>query len=350
MYLKITPFWNQWHVVIIFTAACIGTIIAGLALHWIFKKISKKASQRKNKNIALLQKSSLIIFVLFLLYFIESLLLVPKEYSGYYSHLLALLVIVFFTWLIVQILYSVRDHIIKHAEKYSKDDINIRTIRTKLNILLKIAVFAIVIVGGAFALMTFPKIQQVGISILASAGVAGVIIGFSAQKSLGSLLAGIQIALTQPIRIDDIVVVEGEWGTVEEITLTYVAIRTWDKRNLIVPITYFVEKIFQNWTRTSFNVIGTVFLQLDHTTPIEKMRAALDNLLEKTDLWDKRVKKLDVTDSNAQTIELRILVSAINSGNLWDLRCYIREQLIGFLQREHPECLPKSRIAIKEKQ
>jgi small-conductance mechanosensitive channel len=144
--------------------------------------------------------------------------------------------------------------------------------------------------------------------------------------------------------------VEGEWGTIEEITLTYVIMRLWDKRRLVVPITYFVEKIFQNWTRNSFEVIGTVFLQLDHTTPIEKTRAALDRILEKTDLWDGQVKNLAVTDANSQTIELRILVSAINSGNLWDLRCHVREQLIDFLQREHPGSLPKSRLTIREKQ
>ena len=342
--------WNKWHILIIFVGSCLTVLIGSFVLYWFLQTVRKIS---RHKYTALLKKywlkSLFIIFLLFFLYIAESFISVPKEYYHYYSQFLTLLVIMFLVWFVIQVLYSVRDYIIKSVEKASLDDINVRAIRTKLNIFLKIAIFVVIVIGTACALMIFPKIHKLGISVLASAGVAGVIVGFAAQKSLSSLLVGVQIALTQPIRIDDVVVVEGEWGSIEEITLTYVIVRTWDRRRLVLPITYFVEKIFQNWTRTSFDIIGTVFLQLDHATPIDEMRTELGRILEGCDLWDGRVNKLDVTDANAQAIEIRVLVSAAKPSILWDLRCYVREKLIGFLQKNYPNCLPKGRLEIKEK-
>jgi len=166
---------------------------------------------------------------------------------------------------------------------------------------------------------------------------------------LSNLLVGIQIALTQPIRIDDTVIVEGEMGNIEEITMTYVVVRIWDKRRLIVPISYFVEKIFQNWTRKSSDLVGTVFLLVDYKTSFNELRTALDNALNATKLWDRKTKGLVITDAKSQAVEIRISVSAANSSDLWDLRCYVREQLINFMQNNHPEYLPKSNIEIKNK-
>lgn len=347
---KLIHIWNQWHTVLIFFGICIGVMIISLAAYWLLKRIIQILTRSNKKDINFFrkdwQKISLIIAVLLLLYFTEWFFLIPKAYSDYYSHLLTLLVIISLTWLAIRTLYAIREHLVKRAEKSSIDNINTRAIRTKLNILLKIVVFAVGIVGGATVLMTFPKIQQLGISILASAGVAGIIIGFAAQKSLSNLLAGIQIALTQPIRIDDVVIVEDEWGTIEEITLTYVVVRIWDKRRLIVPITYFVEKIFQNWTRNSSELVGTVFLHVDYTVSLDEMRVALDAILAGTNLWDGKTKNLAVTDTTFQTIELRILVSAADASRLWDLRCYVREKLITFLQEKHPEHLPKTRVLL----
>lgn len=353
MNFNITTFWHQSHTLIIFFAICIGVIITVVAIRYGLKKIIKIFRQEKCKKFILLrknwQKSLLVALILFLLYFVETLFLMPKEYSGYYYHLLSLLIITYLTWLTVQILYSLRDRIARRTDKDLAKEMNLRAIRTKLNILLKIAVFAVVIIGISLALMTFPKIHQIGISILASAGIAGVIIGFAAQKSLGNLLAGIQIALTQPIRIDDVVMIEGELGNVEEISLTYVVIRVWDKRRLVVPITYFIEKIFQNWTHSSFELIGTVILEVDYATPLNEMRIALDGILSNTNMWDGKTKSLAVTDAKSQTMQLRILVSAKDSSTLWDLRCYVREQLIEFLQKNYPQCLPKIRLDIGNK-
>jgi len=177
---------------------------------------------------------------------------------------------------------------------------------------------------------------------------AGIIIGLSAQKVVGSLLAGIQIAITQPFRIDDAVLVENEWGWIEEINLTYVVVRIWDKRRLVLPSTYFLEKPFQNWTRTSAEIVGSVFIYADYTISFQAMRDELSRLLNESELWNKNVKVLQVTDSKESTVEIRILVSAKNSPTAWDLRVYIREKMIEFIQKNYPESLPRTRVALEK--
>jgi len=229
-----------------------------------------------------------------------------------------------------------------------QDNLATRKIQTQVNILRKIAVALIVLVTLACMLTVFEPVRALGRSILASAGVAGIVIGFAAQKSLGTLLAGIQIAFSQPIRLDDVVIVEGEWGRIEEITLTYVVVAIWDLRRMVLPITYFLEKPFQNWTRSNASLLGTVFLYLDYTAPIAELRSELDRILAQSALWDKKVKGLQVTDAaKDRTIEVRILASATDSGKSFDLRCEIREKMVTFLQQKHPECLPRDRSSIE---
>jgi small-conductance mechanosensitive channel len=193
--------------------------------------------------------------------------------------------------------------------------------------------------------MLFDPVRQFGTSILASAGIAGIVIGFAAQRTLGNVLAGIQIALTQPLLIDDIVVVEGEFGQIEEITLTYVTVRTWDLRRMILPITYFVEKPFQNWSRVSTDLLGAVVLYLDYQAPIGELRKELKRLVENNPKWDRKVCGLQVTDTKQSAIEVRALVSSTDPGKVFDLRCEVREGLIAFLCRNHPESLPRQRNA-----
>ena len=205
------------------------------------------------------------------------------------------------------------------------------------------------IIATGSILMLFDPVRQFGTSILASAGIAGIVIGFAAQKTLGNVLAGIQIALTQPLLIDDIVMVEGEFGQIEEITLTYVTVRTWDLRRLILPITYFVEKPFQNWSRVSTELLGTVLLYLDYQVPMGELRKELKRLVENNAKWDKKVCGLQVTDTKQSTIVVQALVSAADSGKLGDLRNEVREGLINFLVRNYPESLPRSRnVAVEE--
>jgi small-conductance mechanosensitive channel len=224
-----------------------------------------------------------------------------------------------------------------------RDNLEARKVYTQVKVLKKIATVVIVIFTVAMMLMVFDSVRQLGTSILASAGVLGIIVGFAAQKSIATVLAGFQIAMTQPIRLDDVVIVEGEWGRIEEITLTYVVVLIWDQRRLVVPINYFIEKPFQNWTRVSAELLGTVFLYTDYTVPVQALREELDRILAGTKLWDGRVKGIQVTDSKERTLEVRILVSAGDAPTAWDLRCLVREKMVEFLQREYPGSLPRMR-------
>jgi small-conductance mechanosensitive channel len=226
------------------------------------------------------------------------------------------------------------------------DNLRARTIQTQFRVVQRIAVLIIVVLALGGILMSFDTFRLIGTSLLASAGIAGIIIGFSAQKTLSTIVAGIQIAFTQPIRIDDVVIVEGEWGRIEEITLTYVVVRIWDLRRLVVPITYFLEQPFQNWTRTESDILGSVFLFTDYTVPVEALREELDRICreETAGLWDGEVCLLQVTDASERAMTLRALVSARDAGSAWDLRCLVREKLLQFLQQEYPEALPRVRV------
>jgi len=195
-------------------------------------------------------------------------------------------------------------------------------------------------------LMTFPNIRHLGESLFASAGLAAVVAGLAARTTLSSLLAGVQIALTQPIRLDDVVIVEGEWGWIEEITTTYVVVRVWDLRRLVVPLSYFIEKPFQNWTRRTADLLGTVFVYTDYNVPVDQIRRELHDILERSGMWDGRVWGLEVTNATDRTMELRALMSATDGPKAWDLRCHVREKLIDFLQKNYPLSLPRVRADI----
>jgi small-conductance mechanosensitive channel len=196
-------------------------------------------------------------------------------------------------------------------------------------------------------LMVFDSARQFGASILASAGIAGIIVGFAAQRSIATLLAGSQIAMTQPIRVDDVVIVENEWGRIEEITLTYVVVRIWDLRRLVLPITYFIERPFQNWTRSSADILGTVFLHADYSVPLDALRTELTRILSTSRFWDGKVNVLQVTDAREHTLEIRALASAADASLAWDLRCEVREKLIQFLQRNYPDSQPRLRASVE---
>lgn len=225
------------------------------------------------------------------------------------------------------------------------DNLQARAIHTQVIVLKKVALTVIGIFTLASMLMVFESVRQFGASILASAGVAGIVVGLAAQRSIATLLAGFQIALTQPIRVDDVVIVENEWGRVEDITLTYVVIRVWDQRRLIVPMTHFIERPFQNWTRASSDLLCTVFLYMDYSVPIAALRDELTRVLEQSRHWDRRVNVLQVTDAKEQTLELRALASAADASIAWDLRCEVREQLVAFIQRNYPGSLPRVRAS-----
>lgn len=258
----------------------------------------------------------------------------------------SILYIVALTWTIIVTIKVFKKKYLKQYDISSSDNLRARKLYTQFNILERILIFIIVIIAIAFCLMLFDSVRKFGVSMFASAGIAGIIVGFAAQKAIATILAGMQIAIAQPIRLDDVLVVEDEWGWVEEITLTYVVVRLWDKRRLVLPTTYFIEKPFQNWTRTTAEIMGTVFIYADYTIDIDALRNELTKLLEASDLWDKKTNVLQVTDSKETTLEIRALMSAKNSPEAWDLRVYVREGLVKFLQKNYPESLPRTRISL----
>lgn len=270
----------------------------------------------------------------------------PEDGKALVTRGMSLLLILAFAYTLAGAVRFLRDLFLRRYDLGAADNLLARKMYTQVGVLEKIALTAIVVLTAACMLMTIPGVRQVGVSLLASAGIAGIVIGLAAQKSIGTLLAGVQIALTQPIRVDDVVVVEGEWGRVEEISLTYVVVKIWDLRRLVLPITYFLEKPFQNWTRVSADILGSVFLYADYTVPVDAVRAEFERLLKGHPLWDGKVCVTHVTDSRPEAMEIRLLLSTRNSSDGWDLRCHIREKMVEFLLREYPGSLPRTRVAL----
>ncbi len=263
------------------------------------------------------------------------------------AHGIGIVLIGTIAWLLVAMVDLVEAVL---AHKYSiemADNLAARRVRTQVQVLRRIIVMMIVLIAIAGVLMTFPAIRHIGESLFASAGLAAVVAGLAARTMLSNLLAGVQIALTQPIRLEDAVVVEGEWGWVEEITTTFVVVRIWDLRRLVLPISYFIEKPFQNWTRKSADLIGTVFLYTDYSVPVEEVRQELLRILQSSQLWDGKTWGLQVSNATDRTLELRALMSAPNGSRAWDLRCLVREKLLQFLQQQYPESLPRVRADVR---
>ena len=316
------------------------------ATRLILKKVSGEKYKKIKENLK---------FPIFLL-FLNIALLIPFAFTeelnlfwGNLKHLLDITLIFSISWILIKLLKVFK---IFMAEKHRvdvNDNLKARKIHTQYNILEKVITVIIIFFAVSTALMTFESIQKFGISLFASAGVASIIIGFSAQKIIASIIAGIQLAVAQPIRVDDVVIVEGEWGWIEEINLTYVVVKIWDQRRLVVPTTYFIENTFQNWTRKTSSILGTVFLYTDYTVPIDEIRKELDRLLEDNELWNNQVKVIQVTDATEKSMQLRILVSADDSPTAWELRVFLREHLIKFIKENYPESLPKTRVEFPNK-
>lgn len=272
--------------------------------------------------------------------------IIPEGYSNFVDKISSIMIIFGLSWATINLFRVLKVEYLEKHNLAEANNLHARKLHTQLNILERILTFVVIVVGIAATLMLFEEVRKLGISLFASAGIAGIILGLAAQKAIGTLLAGLQIAISQPIRLDDVLVVEGEWGWVEEIKLTYVVVRIWDKRRLILPTTYFIEKPFQNWTRTSADILGTVFLYTDYTVNFNAIREELTRLLNDHPLWDREVNNLQVTDSSAEGVEIRALMSAKNSPDAWNLRVDIREGLISFIQREFPGALPRTRVSL----
>jgi len=327
-------------------------ILAGLLLYGVLTLVLRYVVRPRNPGVAeslsLRADTAAALFLLTL--GAHSALSLARPYAfpdGHPDGLVRFLVILSlaaFGFLLIRLVRVLEDHLLAAVQMDTADNLRARRFHTQFRILRQVLTVGILVLVTASILLQFDGFRQFGGGLLASAGIAGVVIGFAAQRALGNLLAGFQIAITQPIRLDDVVVVEGEWGRVEEITLTYVVIRIWDERRLVLPIIYFLENPFTNWTRRTADIMGTVFLHVDYDAPLDAIRARVRQLVEGHPAWDGRVAEVVVTDALPTTLQLRALVSSRDSGSAWDLRCHVREGLVAFLKEDHPSSLPRFRI------
>lgn len=262
-----------------------------------------------------------------------------ESYFVYSASKVALIVVS--TWLTIRIVVIFERLILNQLDLNKANNLQERKLFTKVKFIKRIIVISVLILAFSLFLLSFQRGRQFGLGLLTSAGIVSVIVGFAAQKTIANLLAGIQIAFTQPLKIEDVVVVEGEWGTIEEINLTYVVVKIWDQRRMILPITYFVEKPFQNWTRNDSSVIGNAIFYLDYHTPVEELRVKLMEILADSTLWDRKTAALQLTDTKDQYIVLRAIMSAGNASDAFDLRCLVREKLVEYIRINHPTSLPR---------
>lgn len=331
--------------------AVAAAIVAGLIIHAVGFAIARRVAARTPVKLApeavrYARKPARLLIPLFIVQTILPALTLPAAAAEVLRHIVSLMMIASAAWLVISMSKLIEDALGLKYRLDVADNLAARTIHTQVRVLRRTAVVVVVIVAAAVMLMTFPRVKELGASLLASAGLAGLAVGFAARPVLQNLIAGIQIALTQPIRIDDVVIVAGEFGWVEEISSTFVIIRVWDQRRLVVPLNFFVENTFQNWTRTNADLLGSVFLWVDYTVPVDELRAELRRLVEGSELWDKRVCGVQVVETSERAVQLRALVSAASAPRAWDLRCLVREGLIKYLQEKHPGGLPRVRAEV----
>lgn len=343
--------WNLskpvWNLLLIAAALLIGLLCNTLISIFAKQKAAESAHFSLFRSFIEHLSTPLSYFIpLFVFNIMFPLLQFPTVVMHRISKVVEIGLIITFAWLVIRGIRVVQDYVLFRFDYKKSDNLRERKIRTQLLYLRQVLTGLIIILTVAAILLSFSAMRRVGAGLLTGVGIGGIVVGFAAQRSLANLLAGFQIAFTQPIRIDDVVVVEGEWGRVEEITLTYVVVLIWDERRLILPITYFIEKPFQNWTRTGAHIIGTVFIYADYNVPVPELRKELERLIKDHPLWDGRVMNLAVTNATANVVEIRALVSAQSSGAAFDLRCFVRENLIAFLNREYPQSLPRTRAEL----
>ena len=321
-------------------------VVAALVLHHVLGFVLRRATRGAvvlNSILVSVQQASGAVLPLLALQLVWQLAPDDLYLIDRVRHFNGLLFIAAVTWLASSAIRGLADGVIAQHPVDVEDNMQARRIHTQARVLARSAIVVVLLAGMAMALMTFPGARQVGASLLASAGVLGIIGGLAARPVFSNLIAGLQLALAQPIRLDDVLIVQGEWGRVEEIKGTYVVLRIWDERRLIIPLQWFIENPFQNWTRSSAQILGTVFLNVDYSLPLDALRAEAKRIVEQTPEWDGRVFVVQVTDATERTMQVRVLVSAADSGRAFDLRCKVREGLISWIAREHPECLPKLR-------
>jgi small-conductance mechanosensitive channel len=332
--------------------ALAGVLLAGLMVHWLLYRGLQRVARATRTGVddALLRYSRRPAqLVLPLLALLLTLPLLPVEpTAAEIARRIAVIGLIgALTWLATRVTRVLDDLIAQRHDVARPDNLEARRAITQVRVLRRTINVLVIVLGLAMMLMTVERVRQLGTSILASAGVIGIILGVAAQRTIANFVAGLQIAVTQPIRIDDVVIVEGEWGRIEEITFTYVVVRIWDQRRLVVPISHFIEKPFQNWTRVTTDLIGSVYLYVDHTIPVDAVRLELRAVLEHCEEWDGETWGLQVTDAREGAIELRATMGAADASRAWTLRCRVREELLRFIQQTYPQHLPRVRAEVR---
>jgi small-conductance mechanosensitive channel len=320
-------------------AATVAALVAGWVIGWVVRFIARRRYRRTLSDLNEHCHKPLV-----------TVLVVAADYTvlfdsenrvvGGIRHALLLMLIGAAAWLVVRFLYVIEDFALQRLRLDVPDNRRVRKLRTQVALMRRLTAATITVLALASMFMTFEQLRTLGTSLLASAGLAGVIGGLAAQTTLANVFAGLQLAMTDSLRYDDVVVVEDEWGRVEEMTLTYVVMRLWDERRLVLPTTYFTKNPFQNWSRHETRVLGAVLLHMDYRAPVEEIRAETRRIVEASPLWDRRDWVLQVVDSTPVTMVIRVLASAADAPSSWDLRCEIREKLIDFLKVNHPDVLP----------
>jgi len=303
----------------------------------------EKSSSRLKRFISLAQ---IILFLMILGFFIP-LLEVQPFMDTLFRQVVRVSLVLVTGFLAVWGILLFEEVLLKHYSLDKKDNLKARKVHTQFQLFKKIVFLIIGLVTFMVLIMSFESFRKIGTALIASAGVASLIIGLAAQKTLAAILSGLQLAITQPVRIDDVVVVEGEWGRIEEIALTYVVVRTWDLRRLILPTTYFLEKPFQNWTRVSSELLGTIFLYTDYRVSVDRIREEVYQVLSEDPRWNGKAWGVQVTDNRDGQLEMRILLSASDAADAWDLRCSLREKMLSFISDQYPEVLPVTRIILE---
>lgn len=341
----------QWRLVLVTAGTLVGAVIIALVVRYVlFWILTRRASRPGHVISASVARhgrrpAGWVLPLLALLIAVPTVSL-PVSIKSPLEHIIGLGLIATIAWAVILVIDVMADVMIARNPIDMKDNLAARRMQTHVRVFRRIISIVVIVVAIGIMLLTIPNVRAIGTSLLASAGLAGLVVGMAMKPTLGNLVAGVQIALTQPIRIEDAVIVEGQWGWIEEINSTYVVVRIWNWQRMVLPLSYFIETPFQNWTRNSAALIGSVYLYTDYTAPIDALRKELDRLVRSTDKWAGTVCVLQVSDATAHTMEVRALADAVDAGTAWDLRCYLRENLIKFLQENYPQCLPKTRAEL----
>ncbi|MFZ2994925.1 mechanosensitive ion channel family protein [Sphingobium sp.] len=328
-----------------------SAVVVAFLIHWALYVVAMKVVSRRMDPIllpAIFQPTRWLVVLLALGAGLQPLEMGPRV-EGLWSIGSKMVFALLTGWLLLRLMRATRVMIERGSDISAEDNLKARKRHTRVRILYRIAQSIVAVLVIAMMLMAIPGVRTIGVTLAASAGLVGLAVGAAAQPALKNLIAGIQMAFSEPIRLDDVVIVEGEWGRIEDITLTYVVVRIWDDRRMVVPVSYFLEKPFQNWTTKTSDLLGTVFLYVDPTADVQRIRERLVEVTQANSRWDKRVVLLQVTDHRADALELRCLLSARNAGVAFDLRCDVREAMLDFLRTEMPEALVRSRQRIESK-